>query len=548
MNRDTATLIESVQENSYINFHTSRNPAAKTPTWAPKTLPWGGWVAYLKAASEIATDRDPGSAIIPAAFAGDKPNKTAVTEINAAVVQIDGVEIDVIIDRIQANGWPAAIVSTYAHGRTETLLPRDPLLRWLGQNGTADNGGKEINVASITHYAGEFLGWLDTADTIEIIDPNRQTANGATVVIGHDPLASVLVTVRLNPPYRPADANTHAGGCRLWGDVLETIEHAISGRSILPKAARNPAAMIQMPRVHPKADPVHFEIDGIPLDWRDLGLEEPATVVTPPTKATALRGKKAKRLNAGGWMDRLALTDKGAIISNLPNIALILENDRRTAGVMAHNTFTGEVVLRSTPGRHPDALIQLDGTDWTPRDAINGDLWSDAHDDALRAMLEAAEEHGGFDLRISDRDLKAAIGIAAKGAAFHPVRDYLSGLTWDQTPRVDRLFVDYLGAADDAYHREVAKLMMVGAVARAFEPGCKLDESVILEGLQGVRKTTFIETLAVHWYAELEAGMDDPKGAVEQMMGAWIVEMAELTGLAKAEVRRAKAFLSRHTD
>lgn len=166
----------------------------------------------------------------------------------------------------------------------------------------------------------------------------------------------------------------------------------------------------------------------------------------------------------------------------------------------------------------------------------------------LRAMLEASEDEGGYDLRVTDRDLSAAVHLAALGNEFHPVQDYLSGLVWDETPRVGSLFVDYLGAENDAYHREAARLMMVGAVARAFEPGMKIDESVILEGLQGARKTTFIETLAVHWYGELDASMDDAKGCVEQMQGCWIVELGELTGLAKADVRRVKSFLTRHTD
>ena len=279
-----ATTPDVAQENSPIHFLTTKNAGAKAPVFMPRLGRWGEWVGYLKGESEVGADREPGSAVIPAKFAGDLARRSATTEINVTVVRIDGVEIDAVTDRIESNGWTAVVVNTYDHGRTETLLPRDDVLRWLGKNATADNGGKEINAASITHYAGEILGWLDTAETIELVDASRQTPEGAMVVIRHDPLVSVLVSSPLDPPYRPADSKTHAGGVSRWGDVLETVEHAISGRSAMSKAARNPAAVIPVPRVRPTAEPIYREINGSPLDWSLLGVEEPA-VVTAPTFA-----------------------------------------------------------------------------------------------------------------------------------------------------------------------------------------------------------------------------------------------------------------------
>lgn len=243
----------------------------------------GGWVGFLKAESVIGTDREPGAAFIPAKFAGDLARKSATTEINIAVVRIDGVDLDVITDRVVSKGWKCVVVNTYDHGRAETLLKRDDVIHWLDKNGTADNGGKEINRDSIIHYVGETLGWLDTAASIELVDASGQNNDGAVVVIRHDPLPSVLVSIHLDPPYRPADAKTHAGGVSLWGDVLETFEYAVSGRSVMSKAARNPAAMIPVPRVRPTAEPVYQAIDGAPLDCRDLGVEEPV----PTTVAEA---------------------------------------------------------------------------------------------------------------------------------------------------------------------------------------------------------------------------------------------------------------------
>lgn len=530
-----------------INFQACKNPRAKLPTWAAGALDWPAFRAWLKTEGETAADRPPGPAFVPAGLAGGKRGRKAVTEINVAVVEVEGVPLDDIRERLEAQGWAGTIGSTWANGRTETEIGRDILTKWLDKNGRADQGGAEIGPVSVGFYLSEAKDWLDVAETVDVVDDRRLTPEGAVVAVRHDPLPAYLVAVPLAEPFRPADAATHEIGLRWWGDIFATIAHAVGGRTSLSKDERDPAALLRVPRVRPDADAVFEVVDGKVLNWRDLGVPEPAATTTMTT-ATVGGRKRKERAHAEPWMDRLILTDKGHIVSNLPNLHVILTNDPRTGGVLGFNAFTGEIVLRRVPGEKTGAAVGLDGADWQVRNPVNGDLWSDAHDDALRAMLEAAEEDGGYDLRVTDRDLAAAVHLTAKANAFHPVRDYLTCLTWDKTPRVQNLFVSYLGAPDDAYHREVAKLMMVGAVARAFEPGMKIDETVILEGLQGARKTTFIETLAVHWYGELDAGMDDSKGAVEQMQGCWIVEMGELTGLAKADVRRAKSFLSRHTD
>jgi len=149
---------------------------------------------------------------------------------------------------------------------------------------------------------------------------------------------------------------------------------------------------------------------------------------------------------------------------------------------------------------------------------------------------------------VPDRDLRAAINIVGRKNCFHPVREYLSAQQWDGTPRVERLFIDYLGSPDDAYGRDTARLMMIAGVARIFEPGCKWDYVVILQGLQGKRKSTFISALAKNWAAELEGDMTDTRAMVEAMQKAWILEIPELAGFTRADVRHIKGFVSRQTD
>jgi hypothetical protein len=259
--------------------------------------------------------------------------------------------------------------------------------------------------------------------------------------------------------------------------------------------------------------------------------------------------------HAKAWMELLQFTDKGSIAGTLHNVAVIIRNDPRLVGIPQINEFTQETVQRRAPGRHAPRrrnaakqMLQLEGRIWQVKDTLNGELWSDDRDFNIRAILEAPTTQGGYGFKVSDRDLKAAVVLAANDNAFHPVREYLEGLAWDGVSRMERLFIDYLGAADNAYHRAAARMMLVAAVCRVFEPGHKFDFAVILEGVQGKRKSTFVRKLGRQWYAELDGDFHDAKQMIELMQGAWILEIPELTGFSKADVRAIKAFMSRQSD
>ena len=255
------------------------------------------------------------------------------------------------------------------------------------------------------------------------------------------------------------------------------------------------------------------------------------------------------------WASLLDLNEEGAIKPTLHNVELMVRNDARLAGLPQLNEFTLEPVQRVTPGvkaprrRNPAKQTrQLTGPVWTVKDTLNGELWSDDRDFAIRSILEAPKTQGGYGVKVTDRDLKAAIVLAASDNRFHPVREYLESTEWDGKPRVDSLFTDYVGAPDDAYSRSVARMMLVAAVTRIYEPGHKFDFVVILEGLQGKRKSTFIQVLGKNWYAELEGNFGDQKQMIELMQGAWIIEIPELSGFNRSDVRSIKAFMSRQKD
>lgn len=130
-----------------------------------------------------------------------------------------------------------------------------------------------------------------------------------------------------------------------------------------------------------------------------------------------------------------------------------------------------------------------------------------------------------------------------------PICDYLDGLKWDGRKRLDRWLVDYLGAEDTPFNREVGKLTLVAAVRRARQPGCKFDQILVLEGSEGAGKSTAIEILAGtnNFSDQTILGLDD-KGHQEALQGVWIYEIADLAGISKADVERIKAFASRTWD
>lgn len=291
-------------------------------------------------------------------------------------------------------------------------------------------------------------------------------------------------------------------------------------------------------------------IDTAALDAEvaDLLADQPVQSITP-----GVSGRPVLTYDPE-WRSHFHRNEEGTLKTTLHNVRLIMRNDARLRGVIALNEFTQEQVVLKTPGRmklkkeSPKPIVQLEGRIWALRDPINGSLWSDSHSNSVRAVIEAPERQGGYAIKPSKSDVDAAADIVAQENSFHPVRDYLNGLRWDGIPRLARLWIDYVGAPDDDYHREAALLWALGAVTRIFEPGHKFDFVPILEGIQGKRKSTFFRVMAKDWFAELEGDFHDTKGMVEKMQGAWILEIPELSGFSKAEVTIIKGFVSRQVD
>jgi predicted P-loop ATPase len=155
-----------------------------------------------------------------------------------------------------------------------------------------------------------------------------------------------------------------------------------------------------------------------------------------------------------------------------------------------------------------------------------------------------------FHWRPSRDTLRTVITTEAHEAPVHPVRQYLDGLVWDGTPRLDTWLTTYAGASDTAYVRAVGALPLIAAVRRVRHPGCKFDELLILESPQGTLKSTALRTLCPNedWFSDdLPLGVES-KQVIERTAGKWVVEAAELHGNRGREAEALKAFLSRQVD
>ena len=227
------------------------------------------------------------------------------------------------------------------------------------------------------------------------------------------------------------------------------------------------------------------------------------------------------------WVAKLDTTHKGDISPTINNCLLILQNDKYLRGRFAMDKFEKrEVALGNLPWRK-----------------INGHnrYLTDSDDVQIRHYIET--KYGVT----SKNCIQDAMVLACEQNSFHPVKDYLDSLAWDGVSRLDRLFIDYLGADDNEYARTVARKMCVAAVARIYTPGCKFDNVVTLIGSQGLGKSTFVSKLGGKWYSD-SFGTIQGKEAYEAIQGVWIVEMAEMAGMKKAEKEQTKHFISKKED
>ena len=150
--------------------------------------------------------------------------------------------------------------------------------------------------------------------------------------------------------------------------------------------------------------------------------------------------------------------------------------------------------------------------------------------------------------RLSKDTTHQAIEMRARACAFHPVRGYLDGLRWDNSPRITSLFSVYFGAERTAYTDAVSRMFLISMVARVYQPGCKVDHLPVIEGPQGTLKSTACAVLGGAWFSDNLPEITSGKDAVQHLRGKWLIEVSELHAMNRAETAHLKSFISRPVE
>ena len=232
--------------------------------------------------------------------------------------------------------------------------------------------------------------------------------------------------------------------------------------------------------------------------------------------------------SSASWRDKLIFNLNGSVKPVLANAITALSNAPEWAGTLAYNDFAlNTVLVRPAP--------------WMAADTPVPHAWNNTEDILTANWLQHE------DIFVAPHVAGQAVEAVAKAHHFHPVREYLESLTWDGMPRLGSWLTDYLGVEPSPYAAAVGTRWMISAVARIFAPGSKADTCLILEGVQGIKKSTALRALAQPWFAEEIAELGS-KDASIQLQGTWIIEIAELDSMSRAEVGRVKDFMSHLTD
>jgi hypothetical protein len=221
------------------------------------------------------------------------------------------------------------------------------------------------------------------------------------------------------------------------------------------------------------------------------------------------------------------------------NAAMILSNDQRwktQAGApkLQWDSFSLRMTVEDPPWKTPRATLG------PLRPGITD--WEDTDDTRLQHWLFIE-----YDLNVSDAQVTAALKQVSRAQEHHPVREYLAGLTWDGTPRIERWLIEYFGCDDTPYARSVGRRWLTSAIARVMNPGCQADYMLVLEGSTGIGKSTALAALCPsrEWFGDSKLDLGS-KDRFTSLRGNWIREWGEMGELKSArDIDTAKSWIFR---
>ncbi|SMG09665.1 VapE domain-containing protein [Paraburkholderia susongensis] len=227
------------------------------------------------------------------------------------------------------------------------------------------------------------------------------------------------------------------------------------------------------------------------------------------------------------WQQRLRKTSGGAYKADIDNVISILTHEVSWQGVLGFEAFSHKV-MKVKPPPFEDG----EAGEWGEGDFGRMQDWFGR----TFAMVPTKESIGDAALIVAQRN------------RYHVVCDYLRGLEHDGKSRIGTWLIDYLGVEDTPYARAVGFKFLLGAVGRVMRPGCKMDNVLILEGEQDAGKSRSLKLLfGEQWTTDAALNLADPNTPIV-IAGKWLIEMAELDALSRADTSATKRWITTSTD
>jgi len=237
-------------------------------------------------------------------------------------------------------------------------------------------------------------------------------------------------------------------------------------------------------------------------------------------------------MKASHWIARCIKDAKGKPIPVVANASIALEDDPMMRDALAYDEMLCMPMLLHQVG------VPIGGTLIEPRPLTDKDV----------CEIQKWMQHAGLK-RIARETVRDAVDCYSREHGYHPVVDYLESLAWDTTPRVDDWLTNHLGAELTPYTKAIGAMFLVSMVSRIFEPGCKADHMLVLEGPQGALKSTACAVLGDLWFSDnLPDITSSGKDASQHLRGKWLLEVSEMHAMGRAEASLLKSFISRTTE
>lgn len=217
-------------------------------------------------------------------------------------------------------------------------------------------------------------------------------------------------------------------------------------------------------------------------------------------------------------------------------VTLLLK--RNTYGNVKNSLSNLETIILSEP-----YAKGITFNEFTQEVLIEGEPMEDYFINEIRVSVDKK-----FDVKFSKEDILSVLSVMARKRGFHPVKEMIESQPWDGIKRAETIFIDYLGAEDNDYIRAVSRKWLAGGIARIYHPSIKMEIVPVLQGKQGAGKSTLAAKLGGNYFTDSLSTLGESKDDYQQLIGAWIIELGELSSFKKTDADKIKNFISARSD